>query len=434
MYSFGDSTTFPLKENFLDTLMATVRASAALFAYELTLHAAGSEAREARMSADLELAKLVGFQNALVATLNSAEGEASGQAAALLREAAAKVLGQTRHQVTSQCDRIVANAKPKNVSGEMHNILSRFWLTNQLPNTRWSFYWRPDSEGVMRADLRATAKSVSADFRTEISKSEIWGAPIAVSSLMSNLEIDIPVWKRRSKGTECAAESLEGYEIVEVDSSPSRQRLVVRRINKAKYSVMITLADAAQSSPTIVLIDDEQENMGDVHVISKANTEELSKLWNVLLAQRNSLVESRNVLGQVSFANRNVNTIADPSRVAEAMLAMVAPLTREIRLRSRVPGELIIKRNLSKGRREEIFMSRDDLQAVYAHLPDQYRRVFDAMGLGNESTCDFVTMLGQEYDELPPKRSERTVAQRPPVPADTIDTDLESVLLDIEAA
>lgn len=455
MYSFGDSTTFPLQENFLDTLMATVRASAALFAYECTLHAAGAEARDARMAADLELAKLVGFQSALVATLSSAEGPASTQAANLLREAAARVLAQTRNQVTAQRDQIVKNAKPKNVSGEMHRILSRFWLTNQLPKTRWSFYWREDAEGAMRADLRATAKTVSADFRTEISEEEIWGAPISVSSLMPSIEINVPVWKRRIKGTECAPESLDGYEIFELDSSPSRQRLVLRRINKAKHSVMITLADAAQSSPTIVLIDEQQDFMGDVHVLSKADTEQVSKLWNLLLGQRNALIESRSALGEVSFANRNVNTIADPSRVAEAMLAMVAPLTREIRLRSRVPGELILKRNLGKGRREEIFMSRDSLQEHYANLPDKYRRVFDAMGLGNESTCDFVTMLDHEIEDKPKGRSQRTkagrkkpvgamtsrshqtMAQRGPVPSDTLESEfdeLDSVLLDIEAA
>jgi hypothetical protein len=452
MYSFGDSTTFPLQENFLDTLMATVRTSAALFAYECKLHAAGAEARDARVAADLELAKLVGFQNAIVATLSCAEGPASVQAAQLLREAAARVLAQTREEVTAKCNRIVVSAKPKNVSGEMHKILSAFWLTNQLPKTRWSFYWRPDAEGEMRADLRATAKSVTADFRTEISAEEIWGAPISVSSLMPSIEISVPVWKRRAKGTECALELLDGYEIYEVDSSPSRQRLVLRRINKPKYSVMITLADAAQSGPTIVLIDGEQDNLGDVHVLSSSDTEKISKLWNLLLGQRSVLIASRSALGEVSFANRNVNTIADPSRVAEAMLAMVAPLTREIRLRSRMPGELILQRNLGKGRREEIFMSRDSLQAHYANLPDKYRRVFDAMGLGNESTCDFVTLLGHELADKPigrpqraasarnkpigamTSRSQPTIAQRGPVAADTLETQLDSVLLDIEAA
>ncbi len=433
MYSFGDSTTFPLRENFLDTLMATVRASAALFRCECRQSNATLHIREAGKAADLELAKLIGFQNALVSALKSAQGEASVQAAQVLTQAAAKVLGETRHRVTAERDQLIAQAEPKNMGAQIHKILNRFWISNQLPHTRWTFHWRQNAEGKMRADLRATAKAITADFRTELSQSDVWGAPISVASLMPGIDITVPIWTRKSKGTETNIESLDAYEIIEMESSLSRHRLVLRRTGKAKHSLMITLMDDGQSSPTMVLVDEENSIAGDTHVLLSDDAKRMGKLWSLLKEERSTLVQSRSSLGEVSIGNRQLRTISHPSEVAEFLLTAVAPLTREIRLRSRVPGELILKRNIGQGRREEIFMSRDDLQEQYQDLPDDFRRVFDAMGLGSESTCDFVTMLGSESRSEERGRSQRSKADKPRSRS-SLDAELDSVLLDIEAA
>jgi hypothetical protein len=284
-------------------------------------------------------------------------------------------------------------------------------------------------DGVPCADVRGVAKDISVDFKTQISDQQIWATAIPVSSLRSNMRIHVPTWTRKSKGTQTQSESLEEYDIIEVDSSQSRQRLVLRRNAKAKHSVMLTLADPSQSAPTVALLDEHDEVAGEIHQLHADEIGEVSKLWNLLLENLTPLVKSRCSLSKISFGNRDISNFSHPSEVAETLLQQVAPLAREIRLRSRVPGELILKRATTKGRREEIFMSREDLQKQYESLPDQYRRVFDAMGLGNESTCDFVTMLGGKLDSRERPRSQRALSLD-----NTMDASLDSVLLSIEAA
>jgi hypothetical protein len=434
MYIFGDSTAFPLRENFLDTLLSTVRTCSALFSLECDLTKSLSEVQRVQAAAAVELAGLENLQNELIKSLKGAQGAASTQAAQLMSQAASKVLQQTRNQVNSLRDQAIAKATPGNVTTRVRGILSAFWVKNQLPHTRWSFFWRIGQDGEARADLRAIAKAVSVDFRTQIGSDQIWSAPILVSSLVPNIHVNIPIWTRRCKGTQTESESLSDYDIIEVDSSQSRQRFVLRRNGKAKHAIMITLADAAQSAPTIALIDEQQDVMGDTHRLAPGEIAMLSKLWNLLLEQHGSLIESRSEVAKMTMGNRSIETISHPSEIAEELLQIVAPLAREIRLRSRVPGELILKRATTKGRREEIFMSRDDLQDEYKMLPDRFRRVFDAMGLGNESTCDFVTMLGTEhYAKTQGKdrpRSPRVIAAA----ADAVEAKLDSVLLSIEAA
>jgi hypothetical protein len=49
-------------------------------------------------------------------------------------------------------------------------------------------------------------------------------------------------------------------------------------------------------------------------------------------------------------------------------------------------GELILKRDIGDGRREELFVPRATLTAQFARLPNEYRRPFEDMGITNEET------------------------------------------------
>jgi hypothetical protein len=62
-------------------------------------------------------------------------------------------------------------------------------------------------------------------------------------------------------------------------------------------------------------------------------------------------------------------------------------------------GELILKRDIGDGRREELFVPRATLAAQFARLPNEYRRPFEDMGITNEETSPAI--------QLPP---------RPPAP------------------
>jgi hypothetical protein len=81
------------------------------------------------------------------------------------------------------------------------------------------------------------------------------------------------------------------------------------------------------------------------------------------------------------------------------LLSQLTPLARTIRERSRVHGELVLKRDVAGGRREELFVPRAQLSQHFAKLPPEYRRPFEDMGVSGEDT--------QPAIQLP-------VAMRPP--------------------
>ncbi len=70
-----------------------------------------------------------------------------------------------------------------------------------------------------------------------------------------------------------------------------------------------------------------------------------------------------------------------PSVLVDRVLGAMAPEVRRIAERSIAPGELILRRQLGDGRREEIFVTHAALAEVVAQLPMARRRHFDVLGI-----------------------------------------------------
>jgi hypothetical protein len=69
--------------------------------------------------------------------------------------------------------------------------------------------------------------------------------------------------------------------------------------------------------------------------------------------------------------------------VAEALINHMAPVISEISRRSGAPGELVLRRNLSEGRREETYCTHAELLERIMILPPDLRAVFSALHLSN---------------------------------------------------
>src|SRR6185436_6884793 len=91
------------------------------------------------------------------------------------------------------------------------------------------------------------------------------------------------------------------------------------------------------------------------------------------------------------------------------VLQQLTPLSRTIRERSRVSGELVLKRDVAGGKREELFVPRAQLAQQFAKLPFEYRKPFEDMGVSSEDTQPAITLPTQLR---PPART----APPPPPP------------------
>jgi hypothetical protein len=63
------------------------------------------------------------------------------------------------------------------------------------------------------------------------------------------------------------------------------------------------------------------------------------------------------------------------------LLAELAPVVLEISRRSGAPGELVLRRDVGGGRREEIYVTKAELWERLLVLPPERRAAFAALGL-----------------------------------------------------
>src|SRR5207245_5323427 len=94
-----------------------------------------------------------------------------------------------------------------------------------------------------------------------------------------------------------------------------------------------------------------------------------------LRQHRRSIVEA--MLGDKPLKDQR-----DPKVIVERLVAVMAPVVREIAKRSLGQMELVLKRQTGDGRREEIFVSRKDLQQKLRPLGPAARAVFKPLDLG----------------------------------------------------
>ena len=67
--------------------------------------------------------------------------------------------------------------------------------------------------------------------------------------------------------------------------------------------------------------------------------------------------------------------------MAERLIGHLAPVVMEISRRSGAPGELVLRRDVGDGRREEMYVTKAELWQKLLVLPPERRVAFGALGL-----------------------------------------------------
>jgi hypothetical protein len=113
---------------------------------------------------------------------------------------------------------------------------------------------------------------------------------------------------------------------------------------------------------------------------------------------------SHRTLVDLTLGGQALSRLPEPRVAPMEVLQQLTPLARTIRERSRVSGELVLKRDVGGGRREELFVPRAQLAHQFAKLPMEYRKPFEDMGVSSEDTQPAIALPQQMRPPAPPSR------------------------------
>jgi hypothetical protein len=396
-YLYGDATPFPLEENFIETISAATDACVALFQLDVELSGRRDEARQVAAQCDGEISRLGALarsmETALAPHLAKADTVLASQSAAgRIAQQATEIIKQTRAEVLRTRDEGLRVTQDLNLGPRIIRALSVFVMSHELPRTSWFVRWRGGQESG-EGNLIVSSYSpchLELSFRAGIPAGSRWNGPVRVEDLAPELRLELQHkggWLR-SSGT--SKKSIHRFHITQVETTAEHIWFELRQ-NPTKpslgYEIVVQSSD--QANPIIYPVDAKGDRAEPL-TVTGVEADDLVNLWNTIAAELGVLVEHRHELLSARLRGNDVADLDEPAEMGEALLMSLAPIVREIRVRSRVPGELVLKRELGDGRREEVFIPRRELESKFEVLPYEYQACFNAVGLGGEATSDFL--------------------------------------------
>jgi hypothetical protein len=392
MYRYGDGTPFPLEENFIETITAAVESCTNAFMPLTELDGRRERARAGRQEADRELGRLAELEKALngaIAPYNvpDRKGAQTQTVAAKILATAKDSIRLARTQVEGRVQALEAEAAAATAADAVLHALRPFFDHHQLPNTKWITSW--DVRGSEpRADAIATAGRLTARYRLQ---TDTMRNPVRVGDLAEGVVVHM--MKKGLLGkAKPAPVDLGRYVMVAFEKTQTEHVVTLKeKPDKASQGLRFTVSDNTATWQSISSSGDAET---EPNPLDFEDIEGIRRLGDGAAKALSELMTHR-VLADLSLGGQPLERLPEPRVVPMEVLQQLTPLSRTIRERSRVSGELVLKRDIGGGRREELFVPRAQLAQRFAKLPMEYRKPFEDMGVSSEDTQPAITLPPQ---------------------------------------
>jgi hypothetical protein len=385
-YLFGDSTPFPLDENYIETMHDSIKVSAALLASDEAIENIRATMRREQQSAEENAAEMKKMASDLARSVEPYKDGVTNFISGLSVQAAQTIrslMDRAHHDLAGRRDQRLQQLQTEIASARSSAAaaLEQFLLTHMIADTAWSIVWSAGmGESVAKAQaVASTPMGLEATFDLDLSSSDIWSRPVKVSDLRPEVVIQLPKTGGLFGRGKLRPEELERYYLTQARLTQKTCTLVVLKALKPsapgfEVSMMGGEAAKARVKPTDGGPEDAVE-------VVEEDVATLFELWKVIKARLVPQTVSRVRMVTATVDKTAMDDLDKPGKLAERVIKSIAPHVQEIVARSPVRGELALKREVKDGRREELFISVRPLMELYAPLGEKRRALFDVLDL-----------------------------------------------------
>lgn len=426
-YLYGDSTTSTLKSNFLEFLRDALDFCVFVLQADAKMKEGRVRIRVLSEECEAEIGRLDRFISTVVRAVDTGEkGKDDSPTAAcgtrlisLIGDAQKGSTAAIRQDLSQAIARIEAEEAAKR--GECVLALGRLLAPHDPPDAKSVTRIRLGESGQYEAKVEAKAEP-ALDWTLEmaIPDNSPWTAPVLVEQLVPHLEIRAPQlagWI--SKEVKVKPQKIEEFVITQIVEKDGVVKIELRaesdsevgfdfQVNPAKKTVV----KAARTGPA------EDQSVGPFEL----STEDVPLIVDLVAKIQEStsaFVRSPNITA--NFDSGDFRALPTYVTFVERLVAMMAPIVKEIAARSLTSTELILRRLLSNDRREEIFVTKATLRDKLAVLPEDTRAMFDALGLSVVGDKPKAAAVASEApairSELPPSVPPPPTSVKIPPPA-----------------
>jgi hypothetical protein len=386
-FLYGDSTSSPLATDFVDLLRKTIDCCVAVLESEHRTASGETRRRQQEARTEKEAARLRELEATVTRAVSLAiEGASPDTPVARCADAILRATGGAVSSTEGDLQSALA-AESKKIEGETAKekiiclkAFERLVLAHDLPGSDRELRIEQRKDGAYSARLHATTPyGLTVALDLEIPAGHRFSRLVRVGDLAEALEIQVPKsggWLR--KESRLQGERLGRLVVMSCRTGARGQHVAVRAEGIEEGYEFSWAPRQARVHATRVAPD----LSGPVDFdLSEADSRAVATFIEKLAGTALELSPNRKALASAQLDGEALEG-RPPSLLVQRLVEVMAPTTREIAARSGSADELIIRRLLGDGRREERFVRRAELLEKLAPLPEAGRAMFAPLGLG----------------------------------------------------
>ncbi len=386
---YGDSTPFPYDVDYIELSRNAVDCAVQL----LSAQHAISSALERAEALNGAVASLVARVRSVHSSVNGVLEPQLAADSMQLERVARRLLEKVEGTVTDELARIEQQATEE--IAHTRNIMTRsaesaqralesFLQRNDLPGTEMALAWSAAGEQDYAGQVRVqTPFGVGVTFSLAIPSDHLWARARRLSEIAPGLEVHFPQqsgWL--SKRVELAPVKLDRLFLsgVTLDATSAEFRLRKAANAGPGYRILVDLRGDHQVHLQ-ALAEDGTPDADPPSPLDGEDSAQMFRLASRVIETMQILVQMRRSMVSADLDTQPLVEPEWPRAVAERLILHIAPVVSEIARRSGAPGELVLRRDVGGGRREEVYVTYSELNEKVLVLPPDRRATFEALGL-----------------------------------------------------
>jgi hypothetical protein len=385
-FLYGDSSPSTLTTDWIDLLGKALDCFVAIFEAEQRMALGAARGRELEARAEQEVARLRALETAVARAIagviegGSPDAPVTRCSDVISRSSSGAVNAadaELRAALGAELQRVEESAARERARA--CKAVEQLLLQHDLPGSELELRIEPrPGAGYNATLLGTTAYGVATVVEVDIPTGSLLARPLRVSDVSEALEIQVPKtagWIR--KESRLATEKLGRLVIQACSFSPRSQRVAARLEGGDEG---YDFHRAAGAPPRAARIGGDPSP--SEFELGEADARAVAAFLDKLAGAAHALIPNRKALARLEIDGIALDSHRQPSTLVGRLVEVMAPMVREIAARSGSPHELVLRRQLGDGRREERFVHRADLLAKLSSLPNVQRGVLAPFALG----------------------------------------------------
>ncbi len=386
---FGDSTPFPYDVNFIELIRHAVESGVELCKAQNSIATASDRRASVDQLRRAERNRLEQMSNAIKLTMTAfmaSSSERMSRTASSVLETTRAIIEREMAALEGQASGEIATTKDTvdHARESAYRAVETFVLKHDLPNTEKQLRLVAGDDAYAGQALVTTPFGIDAVFALAIPSAHEWGRLKRVAALSAGTEVRVPKeagWI--SKRVEVQVEKLDKYYVSEASMAVGRSRISLRKGPQSGpgWRIEVTTEERIPHAVLMRLVDDGSESNDPPLELAGEDAVHAGRLWTRILESTRDLAQRRQAMTSGTFDGRPLRELDDPQKIVIKLVNVLAPIVLEIARRSGAPGELVLRRDVGEGRREELFITKAELHEKVLALPPALRLVFDGLEL-----------------------------------------------------